>query len=415
MPSWIDIAAGLSLAIWLYLIALRGGFWRARERLDEDSVPEMENAPGVVAVVPARDEAAVIGRALGSLLDQDYPGPFHVVLVDDHSSDGTAAVARARAVELGCQGRLSVLSSRELPPGWAGKLWAQQQGLEQARRVLPEARYIWFSDADIRHAPDNLRRLVGKAEREGCDLVSLMALLTCKTFWERLLIPPFVFFFQKLYPFAWANDPKARTAAAAGGCVLVSEAALRDAGDLAPIKGRVIDDCALAGLIKPVARKRGRGTWVGLCTTAQSIRPYARLAEIWRMVARSAYTQLRHSPLLLAGTLIGMVFTYLVPPLAVITFPWHHSLAAAGLGLAAWLIMARAAWPTFRLYRQPAWRTLLLPLAALLYSFMTFDSALSHWRGRGAAWKGRVQQSEGFTETAGSGSAATVARGPAGR
>jgi hopene-associated glycosyltransferase HpnB len=386
----LTIVAGLSLAIWLYLLTLRGGFWRAAQRFSARQ-PAPSPWPAVAAVIPARDEAEVIARALGSVLDQDYPGPFHVVLADDHSADGTAALARQRAVELGCQSRLTVLPSGELPAGWSGKLWALQQGLEQARRVLPEARYVWFTDADVRHAPDNLRRLVGQAAAEKLDLVSLMVTLSCRGFWERLLIPPFVFFFQKLYPFAWSNDSKAQTAAAAGGCMLIDAEALSAAGGLEPIKARLIDDCALAGLLKPRARQRGRGTWVGLTESAQSIRPYEGLGGIWRMVARTAYTQLRHSPLLLLGTLLGMVLTYLVPPLALLGFPLHRDPLLAGFGLAAWVLMAAAAWPTFRLYHQPFWRCLLLPLAALLYSAMTLDSALRHWRGRGGVWKGRAE------------------------
>ena len=408
----ITAVAGLSLVIWLYLLSLRGGFWRAAQRFDTES-PAPADWPEVAIVIPARDEAAVIARALGSVLDQDYPGTFHVVLVDDHSQDGTAALARQRAEELGCQTRLTVVTSESLPAGWTGKLWALQQGLQQARRLAPNARYLWFTDADIRHAPDNLRRLVAKAEQEKLDLVSLMVMLSCRGFWELLLIPPFVFFFQKLYPFAWSNDPRARTAAAAGGCVLVEGEALREAGDLEPIKGQLIDDCALAGLIKPVARARDRGTWVGLTETAQSIRPYTGLGEIWRMVARSAYTQLRYSPLLLLGTILGMVFTYLVPPLALVSLPWHGELPAAGAGLAAWLLMAVAARPTFRLYKRGWWEALALPFVALLYTAMTVDSALRHWRGHGGAWKGRTRDAE--ATAASSDAAETVVRGVAGR
>lgn len=422
MPEWpvtdwsatewsMSVVAGLSLAIWVYLLTLRGGFWRAAQRFETES-PAPADWPEVAIVIPARDEAAVIARALGSVLDQDYPGPFHTVLVDDHSRDGTAALARQRAEELGCQTRLTVVTSESLPAGWTGKLWALQQGLRQARRLAPQARYVWFTDADIRHAPDNLRRLVAKAEREKLDLVSLMVMLSCRGAWELLLIPPFVFFFQKLYPFAWSNDPRARTAAAAGGCVLVEGEALRAAGELEPIKGALIDDCALAGLIKPLARTRGRGTWVGLTGTAHSIRPYTGLGEIWRMVARSAYTQLRYSPLLLLGTLFGMVFTYLVPPLALLSLPWHGALPAAGAGLAAWLLMAVAAWPTFRLYKRGWWEALALPFAALLYTAMTVDSALRHWRGRGGAWKGRTRECKTSTDDT---AAETVVRGTAGR
>jgi hopene-associated glycosyltransferase HpnB len=392
--TWTTLAA-LSLAIWLYLLLFRGGFWRADQRLGTPA-PAPDPWPAVAAIVPARDEAEVIGRALGSVLAQDYPGRLHTFLVDDHSSDGTADQARAAARASARGGRFQLVRARALPPGWTGKLWALAEGLSRAQEDLPEARYLWFTDGDIAHDPTTLRRLVAKAEAERLDLVSLMAALSCRGFWERLLIPPFVFFFQKLYPFPWVNDPRRATAAAAGGCVLVSAEALEAAGGLAPIRGALIDDCALARAIKTAAR--GRGIWLGLATDSRSIRPYQGLGAIWEMVARSAYTQLRHSTGLLAGTLLALALTYVAPPVIALGAPLHGQAPAAMLALAAWGLMARAAWPTLKLYGQSPWLGPLLPLAALFYGAMTLDSAFRHWRGKGGAWKGRVQAPSGTVE-----------------
>ena len=391
--------AGLSLVIWVYLALFRGGYWRATERLSgEDAVPEPW--PNVVALVPARDEADVIARSLASILGQDYPGHLEVVLVDDHSTDGTAEAALEAAAKSGHEARLTVVAARELPAGWSGKLWALSEGLAQAESAAVAADFIWLSDADIEHTPSTLRRLVAKAQAERRDLVSLMAVLHCRAFWERLLIPPFVYFFQMLYPFPWVNDPRQQTAAAAGGCVLVRRAALTAAGGFGAIRGALIDDCALARRIKDLTltgdpAATGGGIWLGLAEGSRSIRPYEGLAGIWRMVARTAYTQLNHNPLLLAGTLLGLAVTYLAPPLLVVLTPWHGAATAALLSAATWLLMAVTAWPTFRAYGQAAWQSLTLPLAAALYAAMTFDSARRHWQGRGGAWKGRVQPPSG--------------------
>ena len=377
--SALTALAVASLLAWLWLAAFRGGFWRCSRQLPADP-PAPAAWPEVVAVIPARDEAETIGRAVASLRDQDYPGRLSVVVVDDESRDGTAAAARTADPEV------EVVAGAPLPSGWVGKVWAQAQGLERVERAHPDTEWVLLTDADIAHDPTAVRRLVATGEASGLDLVSLMVRLRCASGWERLLIPAFVFFFQKLYPFPWVADPRRRTAAAAGGCMLVRRSALAAAGGLAVIADRLIDDCALAAALKPRAR-----IWLGLATRSRSLRPYPRLADIWSMVARSAYTQLRHSPLLLAGTLAGMVLIYLVPPLAALTWPLHGNTAAAGLGAAAWLLMAAAFLPTLRLYRLAAWRAATLPVAALLYTAMTFDSALAHWRGRGAAWKGRTR------------------------
>ncbi len=383
--AWLS---GLSLAIWCVLALGRGGFWRARERLDEEP-PAPASWPAVTAVVPARDEADVIARSIGSLLAQDYPGPFRIVLVDDHSTDGTGEVARGAAAGQG--ERLAVIRSAPLPGGWTGKLWALDEGVREAGRIAPDAPFLWFADADVAHDPGSLRRLVAKAVAEDRDLVSLMVRLACESPWERLLIPPFVHFFAMLYPFAWAADPRSRTAAAAGGCVLLRREALERAGGLASIRGALIDDCALARRVKDAGRPGGGRIWLGLTDRVRSVRPYEGLAGIWRMVARSADAQLRHSLALLAGTLAGLALVHLVPPLVVLASPWHGDAAALALAAAAWALMTFTFIPMIRFYGLPAWRAALLPAAALLYGAMTIDSALAHRRGRGGAWKGRLQ------------------------
>lgn len=390
--DWILVGlTGASLAIWLVLLFARGGFWLARERLDETAL-DRQAWPAVVAIVPARDEADVIGRTMRSVLGQDYPGPLSVILVDDHSRDGTAAIARQAGARSGRPEALDVITSRALPSDWTGKLWAMSEGLRHAAGRAPHAPFVWFTDADIEHDPQSLRRLVDKAEREGRDLVSVMVLLACESPWDRLLIPPFVFFFAMLYPFAWVNEPRRRMAAAAGGCVLVRRAALDLAGGLAPIRAEIIDDCALARRIKHHGREGGAGSiWLGLTEKLRSVRPYQGFRGVWSMVARSAYTQLGRSPLMLVLTLIGMIVVYLVPPLAFFAYPWHGNGFAAGLGASTWLLMAVAIWPTLRLYRQPILLAPFLPVAALFYCAMTIGSGIAHARGRGGAWKGRVQ------------------------
>jgi hopene-associated glycosyltransferase HpnB len=371
----------LSLLIWLYLVLGRGMFWLAAER-DERKAPAAEPKawPSVVAVVPARDEADVIGRSIAGLLAQDYPGEFRVILVDDQSSDGTADAASRAAEMLGASDRLEILSGRPLPKGWTGKLWALSQGVERAAERAPE--FILLTDADIGHQPANLRGLVSRAEATGLALATQMVRLHCRTWPEKLLIPAFVFFFQMLFPFGWVNDPKNRLAAGAGGCMLVRRRALEAAGGIASVRGEIIDDCALG------ARLKAQGPiWLGLTIRAESLRPYETLDEIGRMVRRSAYAQLGYSPWALAGTILGMAITYLAPPLLTA----FADGAPRWAGLAAWLLMALAFQPTLRLYRRsPLWG-LALPLIGALYSLYTVQSALQVWQGKGGQWKGRAQ------------------------
>ncbi|MBK8175158.1 MAG: glycosyltransferase [Rhodospirillales bacterium] len=365
---------------WLFLCYGRGGFWRANQRLPK-SLPDAPMWGDVVAVIPARNEAECIGRTVASLLAQDYPGTLRVVVVDDGSSDGTAeaALAAARGSE-----RLSILAGEPLPAGWTGKLWAVQQGVTWVTRQFPDSAFLLLTDADIEHDSTNVRRLVAKAERGRYQLVSLMVQLRCHTFWERLLVPPFIFFFQKLYPFAWVNDPRRPEAAAAGGCMLVRAPALAAAGGIAAIRGRLIDDCALAALLK----EQG-AIWLGLSHETRSLRPYDRLAEFWAMVARSAYTQLGYSRRLLLATVCVMTVQYLTPPAAIVYGVIVANLWIAILGVLAWSVMVAMFTPTLMLYRMPTAWGLALPLAALLYVLMTIDSARLTWQGRGGLWKGR--------------------------
>lgn len=381
-PDAAMILAVASFAVWAGLIMLRGGFWRADQRLPSRP-PESHAWPAVVAVVPARDEAATIGATVASLLAQDYPGSFSVIVVDDGSRDGTDDIARAAAAT--AADRLTVVGGSALPPGWTGKLWAVKQGLNAVETISPSASFVLLTDADIAHDPLNLRRLVAKAERDGRDLVSLMVLLRCESAWERLLIPAFVFFFQKLYPFPLANDPAASTAAAAGGCMLVRRSRLEAIGGIDAIRDRLIDDCALAAAVK----RSGGAIWLGLTKSVRSLRAYDSLGEIWRMVARTAFVQLNRSALLLAGTLIGMAMIYIVPPASVAAGLATGDLRLAAVGAAAWALMTVAYLPTVRLYGLGAWRAWLLPAAAVLYTAMTVDSARRHWLGRGGGWKGR--------------------------
>ena len=376
-----DLIASMVLAIWLYLIAARGGFWRAAER-DGDGPACTGPWPAVAAIIPARDEAECVGETIGSLLGQDYPGPFHVILVDDQSRDATARVALEAAAALNAAERLTVLSGRALPSGWTGKLWAQQQGVEQAESAAAPPDYLLFTDADIAYTPDALTNIVARANEGGFVLTSLMAKLRCQSFAERMFVPAFILFFQMLYPFAWANDPRRATAAAAGGCMLARRDALRDAGGLSAIRDALIDDCALAKLLK-----RHGLISIALTERVHSIRAYPQIADIRRMVSRTAYAQLRYSPLLLAGTVFGLVLTYLAP----VALAIFATGVAQFIGIFVWLLMAFAFRPTLRFYRMSWLWAPALPAIAAIYMAFTIDSAYQHARGRGGMWKGRAQ------------------------
>jgi hopene-associated glycosyltransferase HpnB len=373
------------LAIWLYLIAARGGFWRAAERDDgspSPAGPKGEPWPAVTAVIPARDEALSVGQTVTSLLRQNYPGELTVIVVDDQSRDGTAQVAHGAAVLIGGSDRLTVVPGRPLPAGWTGKLWAQQQGVEFAVTAAPPPAYLLLTDADIVYAEDAVATLVARAQAGGFALTSLMVKLRCNSFAERMLVPAFIFFFQMLYPFAWANDPRRSTAAAAGGCMLVRADALQRAGGMAAIRAALIDDCALAK-----ALKRQGPISIALTERARSIRAYPAIADIRRMVSRTAYAQLNYSPLLLLGTVVGLALTYLAP----VALALFAGGVAQFIGLFVWLLMAFAFRPTLRFYGRSMLWAPLLPAIAAMYMAFTVDSAYQHARGRGGMWKGRAQ------------------------
>jgi hypothetical protein len=409
VPATAIALSSISLSIWLYLTLARGFFWRLHA-FDDDQAqhPPPPNWPRVVAIVPARNEAATIGQTVAALLKQNYPGEFSVVVVDDHSEDGTAQIAQQAAAQNGAESRFSIHTASPLPPGWTGKLWALDEGVHrtashpklssQAQRGIcfspvddtpttnskdTNPTYFWFTDADVLHAPDTLRRLVSRAEQNKLDLTSLMVLLQAKTLPERALIPPFLYFFLKLYPPRWIADARASTAGAAGGCVLLRREALDRIGGLSAIRSEVIDDCALARAVK----RSGCSIWMGLTRTSVSLRAYTTFAEIRDMIARTAFTQLRYSPLLLFGTLAGLFLTYIAP----IALLFARNPITRILSVAAWLMMSLTFLPTVRFYRRsPLWAPL-LPLAALFYAYATWLSAIRYWLNRGAQWKGRAQ------------------------
>jgi hopene-associated glycosyltransferase HpnB len=363
----LELIAAASLGSWAYLFTARGGFWQVQT----PPKPAPSGSKKTVGVIiPARNEEAVVGLAVASLR------PWHVIVVDDHSSDRTAEVAAQAGAE--------VIQAGPLPAGWSGKLWAISEGLKHAASLAPD--YLLFTDADIVHGPDNVAELVARAEAEDLDLVSLMVKLRCRSLAETLLIPAFVFFFFMLYPPAWVARRNRRTAAAAGGCILIRPSALDRIGGIEAIRGEIIDDCALARAVK----RTGGVIWLGVTNDSGSIRDYTTFAEIRAMISRTAFAQLHHSTLLLAGTILGMAIVYLAPPALL----FSRNPLAAIFGLAAWLLMSIAYSLTLRFYgRSVAWAPL-LPLTALFYISATFDSALAYWTGRGGMWKDRVQDAK---------------------
>ncbi len=383
ISSSIFIAlAAVSFLIWFVLTFFWGAFWQLSAFDDDASAPaSIPSWPRVVAIVPARNEADTIARSIESLAQQDYPGEFHLIVVDDHSDDPTPTLAQTAATKAQAAERVTILPAAQLQAGWTGKIWAMQQGVDRATTFSPE--YVWFTDADIVHAHDTLKRLVSRAETRKLDLVSLMVLLQANSFPERLLIPPFLYFFLMLYPPRWIAAPESRTAGAAGGCVLLRRTALERLGGFASMRAEVIDDCALARSVK----RAGGIIWMGLTRKSVSLRSYKTFAEIRDLVARTAFTQLRYSLLLLLSTLLGMFLTYIVPPV----FTFHTHPLVWLLSLAAWALMTISYLPAVRYYRlSPFWAPL-LPIAAAFYSYATWLSAMRYWLGRGGQWKGRSQ------------------------
>jgi hopene-associated glycosyltransferase HpnB len=374
----------LPVLIWLYLTFARGGFWLVGTLLSTDEAP-LGAVARVVVIIPARNEAAVVGLAVQSLLAQNFAGELHIVVVDDASTDGTADVVRATAAQLGAVERVTVIRGSGPDPGWSGKVCAMARGVTAAEALQPD--YLLFTDADIHHEPDNVARLVANARQLNADLLSSMVQLTVSNNAERWLIPAFVFFFLKLYPPAWIARPDAATAGAAGGCMLVRPQALARSGGLGAIRAQIIDDCSLARSIK----RAGGRVCLGLTRRARSLRPYGSAGEVGRMIARTAFNQLGHSWLLLLGTLLGLLVTYLLPPLLL----FSGSLTGMIGGAAAWALMSLCYAPTVRFYDlNPLW-VFTLPAAAAFYAGATVYSAWQYRLGRGGQWKGRAQDSHG--------------------
>lgn len=378
----------IALIIWIYLILGRGKFWQATEKIPDD-FPEITDFPSVCVIIPARNEAEVLPQTLPSILTQEYPEEsLKIILVDDSSTDETPSIAATTALNLGKNHLLQIISTPKLPPKWSGKLWAIHQGILHSQTFTNPPNYYLFTDADIQHHPQNLRQLISKAEIEDLELTSLMVLLKCENFWEKLLIPAFVFFFQKLYPFPRVNNPKKPTAAAAGGCILIAQETLTRIGGIERVSQALIDDCTLAEAVKsssPYTR-----IWLGLTEKTKSLRDYPSLESIWDMVARTAYTQLNYSPVLLVGVVLAMGLIYLVSPISLGLGLLMGNWLISSLSFAVYLLMVIAFIPTLKLYNcSPLWG-LLLPIIGLLYTLMTIDSAFRHWQGKGGAWKGRV-------------------------
>ncbi len=374
------IAGTLSLVVWIYLLTAHGAFWKVW-RLGAPKRPLDPVRGSVAVVIPARDEAEFIGSTVRSLLEQRSVESLHIFVVDDHSSDRTAESALRAANDINHVDSVSVISGRELPSGWTGKLWAMQQGIDAAMKLDPM--YLLLTDADIHHSPDNVAILAGIAEAGNYDLVSFMVKLQCKSVAERLLIPPFVFFFFLLYPPAWVRNPKRSMAGAAGGCMLIRPAALRAAGGIAAIRNQIIDDCALARAVK----QSGGRVWLGLTPDTYSQRNYRTFAEIERMIARTAFNQLQHSTLLLAGAIVGLVITYILPCALILTTNRWLII----LGALSWMLMSTAYAPMVRFYGLNFLWSLGLPFSAFFYMLATLHSAIKFWAGRGGEWKGRVQ------------------------
>jgi hopene-associated glycosyltransferase HpnB len=372
----------LALAAWIYLLGGRGGFWLTPKYDDLSPQPAATEWPPIVAVVPARDEAANVADSVRSILTQPYPGDLSMILIDDQSADSTAQLATEAAAAIGASQRFTIISGSELPSGWTGKLWAVKQGLDAAATRRPVPAFVLLTDADIVYSGDVVMRLVARAQADGLSMASVMARLRCESRAERFLIPAFIFFFEMLYPFAWVRQRANRVGAAAGGCILARWESLRAVGGIESIRGALIDDCTLG------ARLKMQGpVWLGFSPHVRSVRASDRIGDIGHMVSRTAYAQLRYSPLLLLATMIGMVLIYLMPvALTLLSHGWVQILSAI-----SWACMALAFQPTLRYYeRSPLWG-LALPAIALVYMTFTLNSAYQHLRGRGGMWKGRAQ------------------------
>ncbi len=395
MENIIIIILLLSLIIWLYLLFFRGNFWLCNQSLPDQIINNLtlNNYPSVCAIIPARNEAEVINISLESLLKQDYKGQFSLILINDQSTDPTEKIAQETAKNIVSNHSLNIVSGIPLEKGWSGKLWAVNQGINYAQNLPNSPVYFLLTDADIHHDPNNLNALIYKAETENLALVSAMVKLRCESFWENLLIPAFIYFFQKLYPFQWVNNFQKKIGAAAGGCILIRRDVLESIGGISSVKNALIDDCSLAQTVKNYLKTNQmnyQGIWLGLADKTVSLRSYNSLKSIWDMVARTAYTQLNYSVFLLIGTVLAMILIYLVPPVGIIIGIVLNNLNIMLVSLVTYLLITISYYPTIRLYQCSFIYPFLLPAIAFLYTLMTIDSAFKHWQGKGGAWKGRV-------------------------
>jgi hopene-associated glycosyltransferase HpnB len=382
----LQMLTAASVIIWFILIIFRGQFWRADQYLPDIEI-SFSTPPEIVIIIPARNEEQTIGHCISSLLQQDYKGTMSIIIINDSSNDNTLAVVKSASQ--GCN-NIHLINGAETPSAWTGKLWAMAQGVEFAKKTFCHADYYLFTDSDILHHPKNITELATKATNENLALVSLMVKLRCISIWETLLMPAFIFFFQKLYPFSLVNNPKKSNAAAAGGCMLVNCQDLEKAGGLKEIKAAIIDDCALAILLK-----QANPIWLGLTQSTKSLRKYQSLSDISRMVSRTAFVQLNYSVLNLFFVIIGMLIIYTIPLVSILIGVIIEEISLFILGLMGWMTMFVAYVPTITLYNRPIWEASFLPISALLYSAMTAISAWQYTFGRGPIWKGRSMTSVG--------------------
>ena len=390
--AWL---AFMAMVIWIWLIAFRDEYWRADQRLDR--YRSVADWPSIAIIIPARNEAASISPVLRSHLQTDYPGKWSLVLVNDHSNDNTQALAEEA---LDGEPRATIVMPPALPDGWSGKIWAQKAAIDHIATHGEGDGPVYFlmTDADIVHAPSTLRKLVSRAEHDQLAMVSLMARLDARGFWGGLLIPAFVYFFMKLYPFAGVNRRSSPLAGAAGGCMLVRADRLKAVGSVDAIKEALIDDCALATLMKNGTRDKSKSVepsertpiFLGIADQeVVSLRDNQSLSTIWAMVSRTAFSQLDHSAVKLLISVLGMVIVYMVAPFVWLTWPFHGQSYAFGYAMIAATIMLVSYLPIMLVYRRPVWWCLTLPMAAFVYTLMTISSAWQYWRGAGNAWKGR--------------------------
>lgn len=378
--SIFHLLATASAISWLVLFFFRGQFWRANQRLTNGTNSSIK-LPEIVIIIPARNEEILLGECIRSLVEQTYAGVISIIIIDDESDDSTPKIVQSWCDK---NKNIRLINGTTPPHGWTGKIWAMAQGVKSAKKRHPNAEYYLFTDSDILHHPDNVSELIYKAINEKLALVSLIVKLRCKSIWEIFLIPAYIFFFQKLYPFSWVNDPKNITSAAAGGCMLVNCQELEKAGGLEAVRAATIDDCAMALIIK-----RTRPIWLGLTESTKSSRKYQFLHEITKMVCRTAFVQLKYSVINLLGTIIGMVIVYMVPLICIIIALMTKDILLLILGFFGWIIMFLAYIPTLKLYNRPFWEAGLLPISALLYTGMTLMSAYQYMFGKKPTWKGR--------------------------